>query len=547
LLNASVGVQRVLARLRPVQSRQSAAADLIQRHRLSAAVTIRRVVSGLARIPVATMAALRPAGATSRTRQTRATSEHSIDHSIARHLATRNPRSGLAARSISDPSRSRLLPFAAVETRVPVRQPILAARCARTSARVSEPAAAGHGHLARRSLVSRIGVDRAVPAAAIAIVLVATALSSAPSFGGSGPVGGPTGDGPDARIVVGGFGGVAAAEGQPGTDVSTGVDGGGVDGAIDQTGPDGGQGSTGGDQGSTGGITPPDQATVPDAYVDDGTLLKPVAVDTSVSDGKGLMRSYRVRAGDTLTGIAHKFGVSMMTVWWANHLTRKDDLHIGQTLTIPPMSGVVVTVGSSDTLESLALKYGVEAAAIVDANDLQDPNLVIGQTLTVPGGLGDKIATPKPKVTKPTTTHSSGSAHPTRPITPPGHYGGGKMAWPVAGGYISQYFHYGHYAIDIAADRGTPVKAAAAGVVIFSGWKTNGGGYQVWISHGSGLYTTYNHMSSLSVGRGQHVARSQMVGRVGMTGNATGPHLHFEVWRGPVWSGGTRVNPLLYL
>jgi murein DD-endopeptidase MepM/ murein hydrolase activator NlpD len=119
--------------------------------------------------------------------------------------------------------------------------------------------------------------------------------------------------------------------------------------------------------------------------------------------------------------------------------------------------------------------------------------------------------------------------------------------WPVAGGYISQYFHYGHYAIDIAADPGTRVMAAASGTVIFAGWKNNGGGYQVWIAHGSNLYTTYNHMSAITVGRGQSVSRGQQVGRVGMTGNATGPHLHFEVWRGPVWDGGVRVNPLIYL
>ena len=81
----------------------------------------------------------------------------------------------------------------------------------------------------------------------------------------------------------------------------------------------------------------------------------------------------------------------------------------------------------------------------------------------------------------------------------------------------------------------------------FAGWKSNGGGYQVWISHGSGLYTTYNHMSSLTVGTGQSVGRGQQVGRVGMTGYATGPHLHFEVWRGPIWNGGTRLNPLGYL
>ncbi len=82
--------------------------------------------------------------------------------------------------------------------------------------------------------------------------------------------------------------------------------------------------------------------------------------------------------------------------------------------------------------------------------------------------------------------------------------------------------------------------------MIWAGWKDNGGGYQVWISHGSGLFTTYNHMSAVLVHVGQHVGRAQQVGRVGMTGNATGPHLHFEVWRGMVWGDGTRVNPLPY-
>jgi murein DD-endopeptidase MepM/ murein hydrolase activator NlpD len=123
------------------------------------------------------------------------------------------------------------------------------------------------------------------------------------------------------------------------------------------------------------------------------------------------------------------------------------------------------------------------------------------------------------------------------------------MVWPVVGGgnYISQYFHYGHYGLDIAADAGSRVRAAASGTVVFAGWKSNGGGYQVWIAHGSGLFTTYNHMSGTSVYRGQHVGRGQQVGRVGCTGMCTGPHLHFEVWKGPIWSGGYRVNPLRYL
>ena len=134
-------------------------------------------------------------------------------------------------------------------------------------------------------------------------------------------------------------------------------------------------------------------------------------------------------------------------------------------------------------------------------------------------------------------------------VRPPTTYDGGHFLWPVVGGgnYISQYFHYGHYALDIAADYGSTVRAGGGGTVIFAGWKNNGGGYQVWIAHGSNLYTTYNHMSAITVGRGQHVGRGQQVGRIGQSGNATGPHLHFEVWRGEVWGSGYRVNPLIYL
>jgi murein DD-endopeptidase MepM/ murein hydrolase activator NlpD len=390
----------------------------------------------------------------------------------------------------------------------------------------------------RRSLITRFGTDRVVPAVAVAIVAIAVAVSSAPSAAANGlagpvggPIGGPIGDGPGARLAAGGAVTQSGGQGVVDPNISDDV------GAVDHR--------EGVGAGSEGGSPEGDATT--DAVLEDGTILKPVAVDTTVADGKGLMRSYRVRSGDTLTGIARKFGVSMMTVWWANNLTSKSELHVGQTLTIPPVSGVVVTVGAADSLDTLAAKYRVQPAEIVEANELDDPNLVIGQTLTIPGALGSGIATPKPAPTTPRKTTSSNSGGGGGSTKPPAKYTGGAFAWPVAGGYISQYYHYGHYAIDIAADAGTTVKAAASGVVTFAGWKSNGGGYQVWISHGSGLYTTYNHMSSISVGRGQHVGRSQQVGRVGSSGNATGPHLHFEVWKGPIWDGGSRVNPLAYL
>ena len=63
---------------------------------------------------------------------------------------------------------------------------------------------------------------------------------------------------------------------------------------------------------------------------------------------------------------------------------------------------------------------------------------------------------------------------------------------------------------------------------------------------GANVYTGYHHMSGVSVATGERVARGQRIGAVGMTGNATGPHCHFEIWIGPIWAGGHRVNPLTY-
>jgi murein DD-endopeptidase MepM/ murein hydrolase activator NlpD len=289
-------------------------------------------------------------------------------------------------------------------------------------------------------------------------------------------------------------------------------------------------------------------------FLEDGTLLKPVVVDTAIEDGSDRLQHYKVRSGDTLTGIASRHGVSMMTLWWANKLKSKDDLKVGQVLVIPPVNGLVVTVKSGDTLASIAGANSVDAARIVKVNGLSDETLVLGQVLIIPGARGEAYPTPKPTkrpavrvatVSRPTAGHARSSSR--SPRSGPSRYSGGRFAWPVAGGYISQYYHYGHPALDIAADYGTAIKAAAAGRVIFAGWKNNGGGYQVWISHGSGLFTTYNHMSSVAVSAGRGVGRGSFIGRMGASGWATGPHLHFEVWRGPIWSGGSRLNPLAFL
>jgi murein DD-endopeptidase MepM/ murein hydrolase activator NlpD len=409
-----------------------------------------------------------------------------------------------------------------------------------TSARSAAP---GHrvilaGRFGLRGAIrSHVGPEALLPAAVILIVIVATFASWMPGALGPGSVGGPDGDGTGPRLAVAGF----AGSGAGGTDGSGPTDDG--SGQADTYGTVvGSDAGIAGDELGGPSDLDPNAGAIRGPFLQDGTLVKPMAVDTSIADGSGLLKTYKVRAGDTLTGIAHRFGVSVKTIWWANNLSSRASVHAGQTLTIPPVDGVVVSVAEGDTLDSIAAKYEVDLQAIYDLNGLEDSSLVLGQTLILPGAVGTSIPNPVSK-SKPVSRPSSGT------VRPPATYGGGKMSWPVVGGnnFISQYFHAGHYAIDIAADYGTRVVAAASGTVIFAGWKANGGGYQVWIAHGSGIFTTYNHMSAITVGIGQSVGRGGQVGRIGQTGNATGPHLHFEVWRGPVWDGGTRVNPLGYL
>jgi murein DD-endopeptidase MepM/ murein hydrolase activator NlpD len=389
-----------------------------------------------------------------------------------------------------------------------------------------------------RAMRSHATAERTLPVAVASIVAIAALLGFLPSTP-QGAVGGIQGRGTDIRLAVNG--GIELKRDDEQTADS---------GAADLTGRAGLEAPAPSFQPVTlpSEITnepESEQATLEAPVLDDGTLVTGYAPLTTVEDGADLIRTYKVRSGDSLASIAKHFHVSLMTLWWANKLKSTTDLHKGQTLRIPPVSGLVYTVKDTDTLETLAKTYKVSGSKIVKLNGLDDPTLVVGQVLVLPGAKGAPLPTPKP-ITKPSPTRSGVTSGVGAGIG--GEYTGGAFRWPVVGGgnYISQYFHYGHWAIDIAADFGSKVVAASGGKVIFAGWKSNGGGWQVWISHGGGLYTTYNHMSALSVANGATVAKGTQVGRVGQSGNATGPHLHFEVWKGPIWDGGTRMNPLHY-
>lgn len=111
------------------------------------------------------------------------------------------------------------------------------------------------------------------------------------------------------------------------------------------------------------------------------------------------------------------------------------------------------------------------------------------------------------------------------------------LAWPARGPLTSAFglrrhplfgIVRPHHGVDIAAPWGTPVRAAAAGTVVYAGW-FGGYGKLVVVDHGGGIATLYGHLSSIAVSAGQPVAAGDLVGRVGSTGYSTGPHLHFEV------------------
>ena len=129
-------------------------------------------------------------------------------------------------------------------------------------------------------------------------------------------------------------------------------------------------------------------------------------------------------------------------------------------------------------------------------------------------------------------------------------------AWPTAAGwYISCNYGYRyhpitgryefHNALDITGPgMGSWIYSANNGIIHSKGWSSSYG-YHYIINHNNGYYTLYAHLQGFASGieRGSYVTKGQLIGYMGMTGSATGPHLHFEAWVGVPWSGGYQINP----
>ena len=219
---------------------------------------------------------------------------------------------------------------------------------------------------------------------------------------------------------------------------------------------------------------------------------------------------------------------------------------------ITPYRDLTAALRADDLLQVKAVRYETVTRELpFETQTIEDAGLDFGKTETVQAGQnGSELVTSEittvagevvstrvvdvqlvqasvPEVIRRGTRLKSGMI---------GRLGTGSFLWPVPGySGISRWANlpYGHRGVDITASYGTPIYAADAGTVIAAQWHnhpTMSWGYYVEIDHGNGYKTLYAHMSSFVVQAGQTVEKGQLIGYVGATGAATGPHCHFEMY-----------------
>jgi lipoprotein NlpD len=201
----------------------------------------------------------------------------------------------------------------------------------------------------------------------------------------------------------------------------------------------------------------------------------------------------------------------------------------------PELISVRHVVRPGQTLYRIARAYGLSVEELAAANEISDPtSLRVGQELLIPGAAEavDVDSLPVPSPGPPPRVASDDGAH------------RGTLDWPLRGVLYGRFGKKGreaHDGIDLAAPRGTAIKAAADGTVLFAG-EQRGYGQIAILEHEGALVTLYAHDQTVRVRAGQKVNRGEVIATVGESGRTTGPHLHFEVRK-----GGVPVNPLDYL
>ncbi|MDD6487225.1 MAG: M23 family metallopeptidase [Spirochaetales bacterium] len=233
---------------------------------------------------------------------------------------------------------------------------------------------------------------------------------------------------------------------------------------------------------------------------------------------------YRIKPGDMISTLAEDNHITQDTLISVNNIKQSRTIQIGQYIRIPSMAGIVYTTKTAEeTPESIAEKYKVSAAKVAQVNQTELGTVFgAGTTLFVPDAELDWI----------TRQEINGDLF-TRPLRR-SYYISSRFSWRVNPFTGRRTFHNG---IDMAAPQGTPIYAALGGTVVATGWDNVYGKY-VTVAHHSGYKTLYGHMSKITTKKGAHVTTSTKLGEVGSTGQSTGPHLHFTVYK-----NGSPINP----
>ncbi len=194
-------------------------------------------------------------------------------------------------------------------------------------------------------------------------------------------------------------------------------------------------------------------------------------------------------------------------------------------------TGVFHRVERGQTAYRIARTYGIDVRKLLDVNGIADPRaLEVGQMLWIPGATRLRRVPP-----------AGGTRSPEIPLHLSGKHLVMPLKGPISSGFGMRHGHI-HKGIDILAHEGAPVRAAGYGIVVYAGNGMHGYGNAVVLDHGDGVTTLYAHLKSIRVESGDAVAAGSIIGTVGETGNATTPHLHFELRH-----EGRAVAPRRYL
>lgn len=244
-------------------------------------------------------------------------------------------------------------------------------------------------------------------------------------------------------------------------------------------------------------------------------------------------RQVTVQRGDTVYAISRRHGTDVRALIAANNLKPPYLLRPGDKLRLPGARVHVVARG--ETSYGISRQYGVDLATLARENGLKPPYVLhVGQRLTLPA----QAAAPRATASAPTP-----AAVRTALPSPSRRQG---FTWPLQGRLLSSFgpkaggLH--NDGINLAAARGTPVKAADTGVVAYAGSDLRAFGNLVLVQHQGGWVTAYAHLDRIAVRRGQAIGRGDLIGHVGQTGGVTSPQLHFEIRQ-----GRRAVNPLQHL